>query len=263
MRQHDPDRYLCALFARHEFREALFALSAFNVELSMVAGRVSEPALGLIRLQWWRDSIDMLQRGDVRSHAVVRALDGCPLDPALMHRLIDARERDLEPTPFADLSALEGYLAETAVLLSDLALDVLEVRDAGTRASAEGIARCWGLTGLLRAAPHMARAGRMMLPDAVMQRHGARPGDYRELRDTAALRAVAREMGRLAGCALDGAGRPARFAAAAPVLLPATLARVYLARLEAAGWNMFDPAVNAPVPFGIWRLLIARWLHRT
>src|SRR5215510_12653272 len=75
VRRHDRDRFQTALFAPAGRREALFALYAFNYEVARVRETVSEPMLGQIRLQWWRDSIvAAYDGGPVRHHIVVEAL---------------------------------------------------------------------------------------------------------------------------------------------------------------------------------------------
>ena len=58
VRRHDRDRYQTALFAPADRREALFALYAFNYEIARVRESVTQPMLGQIRLQWWREVID-------------------------------------------------------------------------------------------------------------------------------------------------------------------------------------------------------------
>ena len=228
----------------------------------MVGDRVSEPLAGRIRLQWWRDSIDMLAAGEPRRHAALEALAGSVPDREKLHRLVDARERDLEDAPFADGDGLGSYIADTSGVLSDLALDLLGITDAGTRASAGDVARAWALVGLLRSAPFLARARRLMLPADALRRHAVPSGAYHELRGGPELRAVARETGDLARAALERARRPVRYAAAAPVLLPATLARLYLARLASVDWDMFDPRVTEPAPHAVLRLVLARALRR-
>ena len=62
VRRHDRARYLSSLFAPDERREDLFALYAFNLEVAKTAEVVSEPMLGQIRLQWWREAIAPTQR---------------------------------------------------------------------------------------------------------------------------------------------------------------------------------------------------------
>ena len=57
VRKYDKDRFLTALFAPADRREALFALYAFNLEIAKTREVVTEPVLGQIRLQWWYDAI--------------------------------------------------------------------------------------------------------------------------------------------------------------------------------------------------------------
>ena len=57
VRRHDRDRFQTALFAPVHRREALFALYAFNYEIARVRERTTEPALGEMRLEWWRETI--------------------------------------------------------------------------------------------------------------------------------------------------------------------------------------------------------------
>ena len=70
MRRHDPDRFLTALFAPPEKRDALLTLYAFNHELARAREAVSEPPLALIRLQWWREVVE----GARRRHEVAEPL---------------------------------------------------------------------------------------------------------------------------------------------------------------------------------------------
>src|SRR4051794_33162883 len=69
VRRHDRDRFQTALFARPRQREALFALYAFNYEIARVREAVSEPMLGQIRLQWWREVVSAAFSGEApRQH---------------------------------------------------------------------------------------------------------------------------------------------------------------------------------------------------
>ncbi|HSF02040.1 MAG TPA: squalene/phytoene synthase family protein, partial [Solirubrobacterales bacterium] len=56
-RAHERDRYLAALLARGQPRDDLLALVAFAAEIGRIGSLVSEPAMGEIRLQWWRDAL--------------------------------------------------------------------------------------------------------------------------------------------------------------------------------------------------------------
>src|SRR6266700_4185448 len=75
VRRHDRDRFQTALFAPADRREALFALYAFNYEIARVRESVTQPMLGQIRLQWWREVVDRAySAAPPRQHEVALAL---------------------------------------------------------------------------------------------------------------------------------------------------------------------------------------------
>src|SRR3546814_19486271 len=93
--RHDPDRYLASLFAPEAQREDLFALYAFNYEVAKTAAVVSEPMIGQIRLQWWRESLAGIYAGRARQHEVVqplaRAVPARALPSALLETTINPK----------------------------------------------------------------------------------------------------------------------------------------------------------------------------
>ena len=117
VRRYDPERFLTVLFAPDRCRAPLVALYAFNLEVAKIREVVSEPLLGEIRLQWWREAIEEIFEGTPRRHAVVEALadavHGASLPREPFDRLIDARAMDLATEPPATLDVLERYAANT------------------------------------------------------------------------------------------------------------------------------------------------------
>ena len=162
VRRHDPDRFLCALFAPADRREDLVALYAFNLELARTREQVSEPMLGRIRLQWWRDAVAEIYSGTPRRHAAIQPLHEAVkrhgLDRVLLDRMIDAREADMDGKPPRDLTAREEYAEGTAGALAALALGVLGVVDEPAKRAARHVALAWALTGI-RLRPSMYTSG--------------------------------------------------------------------------------------------------------
>src|SRR3954465_2814920 len=114
VRRPDRDRYQTALFAPADRREALLALYAFNYEIARVRETVTQPMLGQIRLQWWREVLDAAYGGaPPRNHPVAVALTAAirefGLTRELFDRLVDTRERDLVDEPPPSLAVLEDY----------------------------------------------------------------------------------------------------------------------------------------------------------
>ena len=180
-RDGDPDRYASALFAPPRARDDLFALYAFNTELARIGEQVSEPQLGEIRLQWWRDALDRAAAGEVTGNPVADAIGRtarrCALSRASLARLIDARSFDVSTKIMPDAGALATYLANTAGALFLLAAEITgaggrAVEPAALEPVATAAGTAYGLTGLMRAMPFHATQGRVDLPADALLRHG-------------------------------------------------------------------------------------------
>ena len=148
----DPDRYRSALFADKTGRGRLMTLYAFHAELAKVPELVSEPMLGEIRYQWWRDCIEEIYAGGpVRKHEVATPLTDVlrttDMPRFWVDRLIDGRARDLDPQPFANIEVARNYCAQTSGVVMQMAVHVLGGEaDDGVLAAGEA----WGLTGIAR-----------------------------------------------------------------------------------------------------------------
>lgn len=266
--RHDRDRYLASLFAPEAEREQLFALYAFNHEVAKTAEVVSEPMLGQIRLQWWRESLEGIYSGSPRQHEVVlplaRGIEAKGLQRDLLEQMIDAREFDLEGAPPADLDALRVYAEGTSTALLRLALQVLEAEDAASREAAEHLGPAWAYLGLLRALPLHARQKRCYLPSDLCADAGVDLQEVFELRSSPALQRVTGVLLDAAEQYLKAARRRAREVPrrALPALLPARLCDLYLKRLRKAGGDPFAAAVQAPAPGRVWRLAWGNWRGR-
>src|SRR5579871_192001 len=113
VRRCDPDRFLTALFAPAEKRDALFALYAFNHELARAREVASEPPLALIRLQWWREVVEGAQRRHEVAEPLRAAIDAGALVRDDLLAMIDAREAEAEPS-FDSLNEWRAYVMGSA-----------------------------------------------------------------------------------------------------------------------------------------------------
>ncbi|MEM6490555.1 MAG: squalene/phytoene synthase family protein [Pseudomonadota bacterium] len=244
VRKADPDRFLATLIAPARRRASLFALYAFNHEVAKTRDVVSEPMLGQIRLQWWRDALEEAAAGEPRKHEVVEGLAAALADDlarAPLDALIDARERDLDDAPFADLRDLNAYIAGVAEPLVDAAAPLFAFTDADL-AAARAAGRAWAMSGLLRAARARSAAKRPVFPIAVLRQAQAPAADIAELRDTPGTRAAAFALAAAAhadiAVAKGGDGRP--------LTVYARLAKAYLRRLKRRDHAVFTPGWGEP-----------------
>jgi len=200
-RDGDPDRYLSALFASPAAQDALFALYAFNAELARIAELVTEPGLGEIRLQWWRDALEHAAAGISTGHPVADTLGQIMLERGVscgdLSRLIDVRQFDVSVKLMPDREALDAYLAETAGALFRLGAEIAGDGEAGrdaVRSAAKAAGRAYGLTGLMRALPVHAARGRIDIPADMLLRQGTSQAELARGKTTEGLRQVLTEL---------------------------------------------------------------------
>jgi 15-cis-phytoene synthase len=252
VRAADKDRFISALFAPADKRDALHALYAFNVEIARVREAIREPMAGEIRLQWWRDVLSGERAGEAAANPVAAAL----LDTVARHSLpaapliglIEARAFDLYDDPMPTLEALEAYLAATSSALIAQAARILTCDRPVLAEAGRPAGLAYGTTGLLRTVARHASRRRLYVPLDVLERHGARSDDLFAGNATPAVRAALAELRIRAGAqhAAFEALMPRLPAAAAPAFLPVALVRGDLHRMERRGYDPFHTIVEAP-----------------
>jgi phytoene synthase len=256
VRRLDRERFVTALFAPPERREALMVLYAFNAEVARVREAVHEPMAGLVRLQWWREVVSGGRSAERHPVAVplaelIRA-HHLPIEP--FERLLAAREGDLYAAPPEDMAAAESYADDTSGGLTTLAVRLL---GGGEEAAAAGrsVGLAWSLVGQLRALPFALSTGRLTLPVDVLREVDTTPEDV--LAGRAPKPALAAAAARVGGRAAEHLAMARRHRAARPALaalLPAILASRHLRMLAVARWDVFDPRVSIPRanPLRLW-----------
>jgi phytoene synthase len=236
-RRHDPDRFLCALFAPAPAREALFSLIAFNHELARAREVASNPLAAMIRLQWWRDAVEEARAGrPARRHEVAAPLHAAiragALDAAALLAMIEARETETQEA-IATEQDFVAWLRGTAGGWSAVAGATL---GAGWEACEvlRGLGAAYGLAGVLRSVAAHAAQGRCLLPLDRLAAAGLSPEQVIAAPASAPLSALVREMAAEGLTALAAARRDVPEGAIAAAL-PAILARRDLQCLARGG----------------------------
>jgi NADH dehydrogenase [ubiquinone] 1 alpha subcomplex assembly factor 6 len=247
-----PDQALLAELASPRARPGLWAIAAFDWEVGRIPALVSEPMMGSIRRQWWRDAWSEIAAGTPRRHPVVEALAEAyrtsPFQLADAERYLDGREAEHEGPP-AHLPAMRERAQMVGGSLALLEATVVgESNDAALR-----IGTGWYLLTEICRLPQRLRAGRHGLPedrlarlDASVERidPSAIPADFAALMQDISVMAEDEVKGVLVSHPLfRGYAR---------------LARVYRKRLHRADWNPFDESVLAPTIGRAWSVLRVR-----
>jgi len=237
LQRYDPDRYLIALFQPRRLRRSAIALATWNLELARARPPSGEQTIGLMRLQWHRDALSEIVEGRPRHHPVIEELAFAHragmLNAERLKKIVDARERDIDPAPMGNIDDLESYARATnGALHAELWQDTPAARaaeDAGTSFALIGIARSESLN---------SARGRPWVPQPLDQN----------------LRLI---IDRSVALARSTAPRGYQ-AAMAPIIL----ANAYTKRAARAGFDTRSPNMVKPDPNRTLRMIFARLCGR-
>lgn len=233
VRRHDPDRFLTALFAPPEQRDALLALYAFNHELARAREVASEPMLALIRLQWWREVVDGAARHHVVATPLCAAIDRGLLQRADLHALVEAREIEAEP----EIASFADWRAYVLAGAGGVAVAAGRLLGAPEPEALRPLGAAYGVAGSLRSVALLAARGRCLLPADLLAGQGTSVAAAIAAPDAPPVRAVLARLAEEGRTLLrQGAGAPVPGGTIAAAL-PAVLARRDLAR-----WPRLAPA---------------------
>jgi phytoene synthase len=197
VRNHDFGRYGSALFAKPEWRRALLALYAFNVEIARVREQVSQPLPGEIRLQWWADTLAG-SGNDVEGNPVAAelllAIRTHDLPVERLSRLIDEHQFDLYNDPMPTMAALEGYINDTSSALFALAALITGYQSEAIDHLARHAGLAYGIARLIAALPLDASRRQLFVPLQLLQRHHSGMDEVFAGRETPGLRAALNDL---------------------------------------------------------------------
>ncbi len=264
-RAHEPDRYLSALLCPGPVRGDLIALAAFAGEIGRIPVIATEPMIGEIRLQWWRDALEAAQTGLTSANPIAdrfgEAIRRHDLPQAWIARAIDAQSGALDFKPPRDEVALKARLADEHASLFQLAARILGQADnASTISAIDTAAIAYGLACTLRDAPAALAHGRALVPQTILS---ARATTIEALRSDSHKHAagIALDLVAMAERAASDAKRELRNGpnAARLACLPLAMVTPYCNAAVKAGAHWLDRAGDVVPLTRAWRLLRARY----
>jgi phytoene synthase len=243
----DHDRYLAALLAPAPARDALMTVAAFHGEIARIPTNVREPAMGAIRLQWWRDTLAAdaaAPAGTPVADRLRNDIDSGALPLAEVLSIIDAYETLLQPGALADVAALDAFLDESQGAAFRLSARILGVEDGEAREIVGVAAQAYGRVQLLRALPLLRAKGHNPFAREPVQ-------DWAPVVQPilAATRQSLRELRRL---------MPVASLTLRTAVLPVALVEPYLAALERLGSRIASEQAGISPLSRVWRIYVAR-----
>lgn len=246
VRTYDYDRYLLSMFLPAAVRPDVWSVLAFNHEISKTREVVSESTLGLIRLQWWRDSLAEIYDGQgVKEHEVLKPLADAikrhDLPREEFDNLVYAREFDLEDVSPGNIEGLLNYCDFTTAPLLRLIVQIMG--DDPAQEIVQPVAMNYGLSGVLRATRAFAVQRRFYLPEDLVRRYNF---DTEAIFEDADIKPIIQEI----------------ITARLPISKPShvflrgceALSEIYFKQIIALNYNVMDPRLKLDPPFKMLRL---------
>ncbi len=141
----DNDKYIASLFAPAAKRLQVQALFNFHYQISQIPLEVSEPMVGLIKFQWWRDCFEEIRAGKPsRPHPVLLGLKGSNVNYNQLELVINSYDALLENQTPRSLAELEEFINHTYLIIFEQLANILEIT------FAENTARAYAYTFLAR-----------------------------------------------------------------------------------------------------------------
>lgn len=244
-----PDRYLAALLAPRLVRDDLIALNAYAAEIEKIPQLVSDPHIGEIRIQWWRDVLLAPHRaatGNPVADAFAETIQRHKLPVERIAAHLDAAVHGLYADAPANDEQLTLSLEMNEGTLFTLAAHILGAPQfETTRGIGLNGSQAYGLTKIGLSLPYALAHGRNPLPPSL-----APNSDQPDWHPTI-LRLCSRARVQLEHAR---AAYPAEQAAIKTALLPLALVEPYLRALSQRSHDPArDLAVIAPLTRA-WRL---------
>lgn len=210
IRKYDSPSFTLQTFIPPSSRDAYLAIRAFNIDVAQIADTTSTPTIGIMRMQFWRDTVTKALAGSPPKEPVAillakaaedlynRTDSKARLSKNWFLRVISTREQYLSNPPYPNLAALESYAENTYSTLLYLTLSALPLASVTADHLASHIGKATGIAAVLRGLPLVAfpqpqthstsnsglgsslggiRQGTVLLPLDVMAEAGVREED--------------------------------------------------------------------------------------
>ncbi|KAI1191213.1 squalene/phytoene synthase [Nemania serpens] len=163
LRQSDLDSFLIRNFIPPSRRDAYDAFRALNLELVRLPELVSNPTIGRLRVQFWRDAINNTFAGRPPKEPIMILLHNAlsrlaeadsESNPSSIRfwllRMVGTREKHMDNRPFPTLSALEDYAENTYSTLMYCMLAALSVQSMHMDHLASHVGKACGIAAVCR-----------------------------------------------------------------------------------------------------------------
>ncbi len=168
-RKFDSPSYTLQTFIPTSARDAYLSIRALNVELARIPDLVSNPTVGSLRMQFWRDNLTRTFANTPPKEPVAILLHNALMSLQSRYpgtstsvmkgwfvKVINSREQYMDNRPYTSMDTLETYAENTYSTLMYLTLAALPLHSIEVDHLASHIGKATGIVAVLRGLPLIA-----------------------------------------------------------------------------------------------------------
>ncbi|XP_035723510.1 NADH dehydrogenase (ubiquinone) complex I, assembly factor 6-like [Vespa mandarinia] len=248
VRKRDYENFLCTLLLPNNIKAAGSAIRAFNVEIAQVEDQISIKHIGIMRLQFWKETLNRIYDGMPSETPVAlelhRILQKHKLSKRYFKRLIDARLDKLEKSTFPNIQAVENYAESTVSSIYYLLLEAHGTKNIKADHTASHLGKAQGIVTLLRSIPYHAQKRVIVLPEDILMKHNiSSESVLRNVKNTA-LNDVIFEVASCAKQHIEEAISLNTLQESKSIFLPIICIENYLEELRKTDFDIFHPRLE-------------------
>ncbi|KAI9051595.1 hypothetical protein LZ554_004639 [Drepanopeziza brunnea f. sp. 'monogermtubi'] len=169
LQKFDSPSYTLQTFVPPSAKDAYLSIRTLNIELARIPDLVSNPTVGALRMQFWRDNLTRTFANTppkepvaILLHHALQALQerhpgiSTNVMKGWFMKVINAREQYMDNRPYANMSDLETYAENTYSTLMYLTLAALPLHSMAADHVASHIGKATGIVAVLRGLPLLA-----------------------------------------------------------------------------------------------------------
>uniref|UniRef100_A0A8I3WR56 NADH dehydrogenase (ubiquinone) complex I, assembly factor 6 n=1 Tax=Callithrix jacchus TaxID=9483 RepID=A0A8I3WR56_CALJA len=150
--------------------------------LRLVKDSISEKTIGLMRMQFWKKTVEDIYCDNPPHQPVAielwKAVKRHNLTKRWLMNIIDEREKNLDDKAYRNIKELENYAENTQCSLLYLTLEILGIKDLHADHAASHIGKAQGIVTCLRATPYHVSRRKVFLPMDICMLHGVSQEDF-------------------------------------------------------------------------------------
>ncbi|XP_060576565.1 NADH dehydrogenase (ubiquinone) complex I, assembly factor 6-like [Ruditapes philippinarum] len=268
VKKSDYENYVCTLLYHKDYRTSAMALRALYIELAQVQDVTSDKMRAIMRLQFWKDTIDNMFKGTPPETPVAiaasRAIAKHKLSKIWFTRILEERAKQVDQDMNRTVKNVEDSAENTVSALTYLLLECAGIKDVNADHAASHIGRCQGLVTLLRATAYHASKNKVYIPIELLIKHNVSQEQILRCKEDQNVKDVMYDIACVAHSHLETARALKDVPKGAyPILLNTYICDKYLKDLQLADFNVFDTRLHIRNQKLAWHLWKQKNIYRT